>query len=45
MKLFRVWICAALLSPGLAMAGGGDDHSHGPATAAAVAPAAQALRT
>ena len=45
MKLFRVWTCAALLSPGLAMAGGGDDHSHGPATAAAVAPAAQALRT
>ena len=45
MKLFRVWICAALLSPGLAMAGGGDDHEHGPATTAPAAPTAQALRT
>ena len=45
MKLFRLCICAALLSPALAMAGGGDDHSHGPATAAPLAPTAQALRT
>ena len=45
MKLFRFCICAALLLPGLAMAGGGDDHSHGPATTAPVAAAAQALRT
>ena len=45
MKLFRLCICAALLSPAFAMAGGGDDHSHGPATAAPLAPTAQALRT
>ena len=44
MKLFRLFICATLLLPGLLMAGGGDDHSHGPATPAPVASAAQAPR-
>ncbi len=44
MTLFRLLICGALLLPGLLMAGGGDDHSHGPATPAPVASTAQALR-
>ncbi len=44
MKPFRLLICCALLLPGLPMAGGGDDHSHGPATPAPVASNAQALR-
>lgn len=44
MKPFRLLICGALLLPGLPMAGGGDDHSHGPATPAPVASNAQALR-
>lgn len=45
MKLSRRLMCAALLMPGFSMAGGGDDHEHGPATAAPAAPIAQALRT
>lgn len=44
MKVFRFLICSALLLPGLLLAGGGDDHEHGPATAAPVAPTAQTLR-
>ena len=44
MKLFRLLTCAALLLPGLPMAGGGDDHSHGPATPAPVASNASTLR-
>ncbi|MBX9715141.1 MAG: hypothetical protein K2X42_00970 [Burkholderiaceae bacterium] len=44
MKLFRLLTCGALLLPGLPMAGGGDDHSHGPATPAPVASNAPALR-
>ena len=44
MKLFRLFICATLLLPGLLMAGGGDDHSHGPATPAPVASAGEAPR-
>ena len=45
MTLSRLSIFVALLLPGMLLAGGGDDHEHGPATAAPVAPAAQALRT
>lgn len=44
MKLLRFSICAALLLPGWLLAGGGDDHEHGPAPAAAPGPVAQALR-
>lgn len=44
MKLLRFSICAALLLPGWLLAGGGDDHEHGPAPAAAAGPVAQALR-
>ena len=44
MKCFRLLICSALLLPGLLRAGGGDDHTHGPATAAPATPIAQALR-
>lgn len=46
MKLFRLLTCAVLLPglPGLSLAGGGDDHSHGPAAPAPVASNAPALR-
>ncbi|MCU0919374.1 MAG: hypothetical protein MUF08_02835 [Burkholderiaceae bacterium] len=44
MTMFRLAICAALLLPGWLLAGGGDDHSHGPAAAAPVAPTANVLR-
>lgn len=44
MKLLRFLMCGALLLPGLLVAGGGDDHSHGPATLTPVAPSTQALR-
>lgn len=47
MKPFRLLACATLLLPGLSglpLAGGGDDHSHGPATAAPVASNVQTLR-
>lgn len=44
MKVFRLWMFSALLLPGLLIAGGGDDHSHGPATPTPVAPTPQALR-
>lgn len=44
MKVFRLLICGVLLLPRLLLAGGGDDHSHGPATTAPVIPTAQALR-
>lgn len=44
MKLSRLWLGGALLLPGLLMAGGGDDHEHGPVTAAPVSPVTQLLR-
>jgi cobalt-zinc-cadmium efflux system membrane fusion protein len=44
MKMFRLLICGVMLLPSLVKAGGGDDHSHGPATGAPVAPTAQVLR-
>ena len=44
MKLSRLWLGGALLLPGLLMAGGGDDHEHGPVTAAPVSPTTQVLR-
>lgn len=44
MKLFRFLMSVALLLPGLLLAGGGDDHSHGPVTQAPLVPLSQALR-
>lgn len=44
MKRFRISICGALLVPGWLLAGGGDDHSHGPAAAPAVTATAVPLR-
>lgn len=44
MTFYRLWVCAALLLPGLLFAGGGDDHSHGDTKAAPVAATAQTLR-
>lgn len=44
MKLSRLLICGALLLPGLLLAAGSDDHSHGPATPTVVAATEQALR-
>lgn len=44
MKRFCVFMCSALLLPGWVLAGGGDDHSHGPAVAPAAAATAAPLR-